>query len=72
LQTPRGTRNLGVYSDTSLRISRNPGWWGLSDAFSEAAEGALADLVRAVVKSELLPSRTYSPVPAVLGPAQHV
>lgn len=72
LQTPRGTRNLGVYTDTSLRISRSPGWWGVGDAFSEAAEGAIADLVRAVVKSELLPPRADPQVPAVLGPAQQV
>jgi hypothetical protein len=58
LQTPRGTRNLGVYSDTSLGISRSPGWWGLADSFEEAAQGALADLVRAVAKSDLLSERT--------------
>lgn len=57
LKTPRGTRNLGVYTDTSLGISRSPGWWGMVDSFDEAAQGAIADMVRAVVKSELLTPR---------------
>jgi hypothetical protein len=65
LQTPLGTKNLGVYSDTSLRLSRSPGPWGVADAFDEAAQGAIADLLRAVVKSELLPARTNSVVPVV-------
>jgi hypothetical protein len=67
LGTPRGTRNLGVYSGTSLRISRNPGPWGLADAFGEAAQGAIADLFRAVVKTELLPARTTPSVQTTLG-----
>jgi hypothetical protein len=54
LQTPRGTRDLGVYSSTSLGISRSPGIWGLADSFDEAAQGAIVDLYRAVQKSELL------------------
>ncbi|HUR58361.1 MAG TPA: hypothetical protein VM029_11665 [Opitutaceae bacterium] len=57
LQTPRGARNLGVYSETSLGISRSPGSWGVADSFEEAAQGAVTDLVRAVVKSDLLSER---------------
>jgi hypothetical protein len=72
LKTPRGTRHLGVYSDTSLGISRNPGWWGLADAFDEAAQGAIIDLVRAVVKSELLPQRTNAATHASPGSLNHV
>jgi hypothetical protein len=56
LSTPRGTRNLGVYSGMSLNISRSPGWWGVIDAFDEAAQGAIVDMVRAIAKSELLPA----------------
>jgi hypothetical protein len=70
LSTPRGTRNLGVYSGTSLRISRSPGPWGLADAFDEAAQGAIVDLLRAVVKSELLPAR--GTVQPTLGAQHHV
>lgn len=58
LETPRGTRDLGVYSGMSLGLSRSPGWWGLRDAFDEAAQGAIADMVRTIAKSELLPART--------------
>src|SRR4051812_2805672 len=58
LKTPLGSRHLGVYSDTSLRLSRTPGPWGVADAFDEAAQGAIVDLLRAVVKSDLLPART--------------
>jgi hypothetical protein len=72
LATPRGTRNLGVYTDTSLRISRNSGPWGVSDAFEEAAQGAIGDLVRAVVKSELLPLHENPTVPHMSGPMNHV
>jgi hypothetical protein len=63
LKTPRGARDLGVYSGMSLGLSRSPGWWGLVDAFSEAAQDALVDLVQAVVKSELLPMRTAPLMP---------
>ena len=57
LTTPRGTQNFGVFSGLSLGISRSPGWWGMVDAFDEAAQRALVDLAREVVKSELLPTR---------------
>ena len=56
LETPRGTRNLGVYSGVSMSMTRSPGWWGMVDAFDEAAQGAIVDMVRAIAKSELLPS----------------
>jgi hypothetical protein len=72
LSTPRGTSNLGVYSGTSLRISRNSGPWGLADAFDEAAQGAIVDLLRAVVKSELLPARTTPAMQTSLGTQTHV
>jgi hypothetical protein len=61
LRTPRGTRDLGVYSGTSLGISRSPGWWGTIHGFDEAAQGAIADMIQAIAKSELLPSRTVFP-----------
>lgn len=64
LETPRGTRNLGVYYGTSLGITRAPGPWGAADAFEEAAQGALVDLVRAIEKSDLLPKRVPTPIPA--------
>jgi hypothetical protein len=71
LSTPRGTRDLGVYSGTSLRLSRNPGPWGLADAFDEAAQGAIVDLFRAVVKSELLPARTTPAIQTSLRAETH-
>jgi hypothetical protein len=72
LKTPRGTRHLGVYSDTSLSISRNRGPWGIADSFDEAAQGAIVDLLRAVVKSELLPARTELPLSQASSPLNHV
>lgn len=68
LQTPRGTRDLGVYSSTSLKLSRSPGIWGVADSFDEAAQGALGDLYRAVQKSELL--RPTAPAPLLGQPSQ--
>jgi hypothetical protein len=61
LKTPRGTRDLGVFSSTTLGISRSPGWWGTVDAFDEAAQGAIVDMVRKIAKLELLPGRTALP-----------
>jgi hypothetical protein len=58
LQTPAGTRHLGVYSDTELRgfgTSFGFGRWGIARSFENAAEGALRDLVRDVARTELLP-----------------
>jgi hypothetical protein len=67
LQTPGGTRDLGVYSNTTMRAMRSPGRWGLSYAFDDAAEGAIQNLCDAVKKSELLPGfaqgQLYSHVP---------
>lgn len=55
LQTPRGTRQLGFYSNTTMRWFGGPGRFGLSRSFEEAAEGAVHQLCDDVLKSELLP-----------------
>lgn len=71
LKTPRGTRDLGVFSGLSLGMSRSPGWWGLVDSFDEAAQSTLIDLARAIAKSELLPARTPSPSLSSSQPLTH-
>lgn len=55
LQTPRGTRDLGLYTNTTMRWFGGIGRWGLARSFEEAAEGAIHDLCDAVAKSDLLP-----------------
>jgi hypothetical protein len=55
LQTPRGTRDLGVYTNTSMRWIGGIGRWGLARSFEEAADGAIRELCEAVARSELLP-----------------
>lgn len=55
LRTPRGTRELGLYTNTSLFSLRGFGRFGLADSYDEAAQGAIRDLCDAVAKSELLP-----------------
>lgn len=54
LQTPNGTRQLGVYTNTTMRWFGGPGRWGLSRTFDEAAEGAIHDLCRDIAKTEML------------------
>jgi hypothetical protein len=62
LQSPRGTRALGLYTSTTMRWLAGPGRFGLSRAFDEAAEGALHELARDLAKSELWPGlRQRSP-----------
>jgi hypothetical protein len=55
LQTPRGTRELGLYHNTAMRWFGGIGRWGLANSFDDAAEGAIRDLCNAVVKTEMLP-----------------
>lgn len=58
LQTPAGTRHLGVYSDTELRGFGSGfgfGRWGIARSFENAAEGALEHLIRDVARTEMLP-----------------
>lgn len=55
LQTPRGERPLGVFSNTVPRWIGGFGRWGLSRAFEDAAEGALEDLCAEIARTELLP-----------------
>jgi hypothetical protein len=54
LQTPRGTRDFGLFSNMTMRWFSGPGRFGLSQAFTDAADGALRDLCDAVMKSEML------------------
>jgi len=55
LRTPQGTRDLGLYTNTTMRWFGGIGRWGLARSFEEAAEGAIHDLCDKVVKSEMLP-----------------
>jgi len=54
LQTPRGTKQLGVYHHTSFHWLGS-GRFGLAREFDEAASGALNDLCNDLARSELLP-----------------
>lgn len=55
LKSPRGTRELGMYTNTSMRWFGGIGRWGLARSFEDAAEGAVRDLCDAVMKTDLLP-----------------
>jgi hypothetical protein len=55
LQTPRGTRNLGVYHASSFH-SPGTGRWSLARDFDEAASEVLNQLGGDIAKSELLPA----------------
>lgn len=55
LQTPQGSRHLGLYTNTTMRWLGGPGRFGLSRSFEEAAEGAIRDLCADVAKTEMLP-----------------
>jgi hypothetical protein len=70
LRTPRGTRDLGLYNNTSMLWFRGLGRFGLSQSFDEAAEGAIRDLCIAVQKSELLPDFRRPEVISALSPVR--
>ncbi len=70
LQTPRGTRDLGLYNSTAMRWLGGLGRFGLSRAFVDAADGALHDLCDAVAKSELLPDFRKPELAASLRPSR--
>ena len=55
LQTPRGVRQLGIYTNTSMRWLTGPGRFGLARSFEQAAEGAIRQLADDVAESEMLP-----------------
>lgn len=55
LKTPRGTRELGQYTNTTMQWLDGRGRFGLSRAFVDAAEGALRDLYTDLAKTDLLP-----------------
>lgn len=55
LQTPRGTRKLGVYTNTTMVWLGGSGRFGLARSFEEAAEGAIRELANDIAKTELLP-----------------
>lgn len=54
LQTPWGTRNLGLYHASSLRLPGG-GRWTLARDFDEAASDVLNQLCNDLAKSELIP-----------------
>jgi len=56
LKTPRGTRELGVYTNTTMEWLYGRSRFGLGRGFVEAAEGALRDLYTDLAKTELLPA----------------
>ncbi len=56
LKTPRGTRELGLYTNTTMQWLDGPGRFGLSRSFVEAAEGALRTLYTDLAHSDLLPN----------------
>lgn len=55
LKTPETTKQLGVYTHTTMRWFGGPGRFGLARSFEEAADGAIRDLCNDVAKTELLP-----------------
>jgi hypothetical protein len=56
LQTPTATRHLGHYSNTTLRLARGFGRFGLANAFTDAADGAIRSLCLDIQRTELLPN----------------
>ncbi len=60
LQTPRGTKHLGIYHDTAFHWMGS-GRWGLARSFDEAASGALNRMCDDIVRSELLPALPRRP-----------
>lgn len=66
LQTPHGTRDLGLYTHTTMRCLHGPGRWGLSASFEEAAVGAIRNLCDTLTRSELVPGLRPDPRPVAL------
>jgi len=56
LRTPRGNRELGHYTHTTMQWLEGRGRFGLSRGFVEAADGALRDLYTDLMKTDLLAS----------------
>lgn len=55
LKTGTTTKSLGIFTYSAFRWMSGPGRFGLSDAFEDAAQGALRDLYRAIAKTQLVP-----------------
>lgn len=55
LRTPQGERDLGLYTNTTMRWIGGLGRWGLARSFEEAAVGAIRNLCDTIARSELLP-----------------
>lgn len=55
LQTPRGSRHLGLETNTLPRWYGGFGRFGLGRTFVDAAEGAIDHLARDISRTELLP-----------------
>lgn len=66
LQTPRGTHDLGLYTNTTMRWLNGPGRWGLAASFEEAAAGAIRNLCDTIAWSELVPGLRLNNRPLAL------
>jgi hypothetical protein len=66
LQTPQGTQDLGLYTNTTMRWLNGPGRWGLAASFEEAAAGAISNLCDMIARTELVPGLRPDPRPLAL------
>jgi hypothetical protein len=55
LNTPNGTRNLGLFSGTSLMMWSRRDWFARAEGFESAARDALGNLGQRILQSGLLP-----------------
>lgn len=55
LQTPNGTRNLGLFSGTSLMMWSRRDWFARAEGFESAARDALGNLGPRILQSGLMP-----------------
>jgi hypothetical protein len=55
IQTPQGSRDLGIFNGTGFRWMSGLGRFGLAETFGDAADDATRDLYRALASSHLVP-----------------
>jgi hypothetical protein len=55
LTSPNGTRNLGIFSGTSLMMWSRRDWFARSEGFESAARDALSNLGQRILQSGLMP-----------------
>ena len=59
LRTPNGTRNLGLFSGTSLMMWSRRDWFARADGFEDAARDALYNLGERIMNTGLVPDLQF-------------